>query len=329
MFTNADARAALDREKNVGFRCVKHLPGQGPPKETLGEAKPAWSDFLAIKPLSDREFLLVKGMYAYARRPLKDKVQRLEETSAWVHERVEVDAAYGNERLIVHLFLPRESAAPYQSVVYWPGTGALQARVIASPTHEGLAFLIKSGRALVWPIYKGTYERPLKPADKGLSSWDVWLQRAKDLSRAIDYLETRKDIDAGAIGYYGLSWGASGALRAVAVEERIKAAVLIDGGVFPVGPKNPEVNPVHYLPRITIPVLMLNGEYDHIFPRKQSQEPLFQLLGTDLARKKHVVFKSGHVATPMAERIQETVSWFDRYLGPVHRKASAHGSPTR
>jgi hypothetical protein len=72
---------------------------------------------------------------------------------------------------------------------------------------------------------------------------------------------------------------------------------------------------------------MLNGEYDNIFPPEEAQKPMFQLLGTDPSRKDHKVFKSSHVATPMAERIQETVSWFDRYLGPVNRTADTGVAP--
>ena len=49
-----------------------------------------------------------------------------------------------------------------------------------------------------------------------------------DLRRTIDYLQTRNDLNTGAIGYYGLSWGARIA-NVLAVEDRIKAAVLYGG----------------------------------------------------------------------------------------------------
>ena len=44
----------------------------------------------------------------------------------------------------------------------------------------------------------------------------------KDLSRSIDYLETRTDIDTNKIGFYGVSWG--GALGGIipAVEDRLE-----------------------------------------------------------------------------------------------------------
>ena len=94
-------------------------------------------------------------------------VEHREETASWVHELVTVDAAYETERLIVHLFLPHEAASPYQPVIYWPTGGAVMVRAVVSPTDEYLAFLIKSGRALVCPVYKGTYERKVEPDSVG------------------------------------------------------------------------------------------------------------------------------------------------------------------
>jgi hypothetical protein len=113
-----DARAAIDRGKNMGFRCVLDLPGQAPPREAFAEVRRTFRDFSAEKPLSDDTFQAVKGYYAYDKaKPLSAVVERREETASWVHERVTVDAAYGTERLIVHLFLPREAVPPYQPVI--------------------------------------------------------------------------------------------------------------------------------------------------------------------------------------------------------------------
>jgi hypothetical protein len=326
MFWGDDSRAATDRGKNMGFRCVRDLPGKGPPKEAFAEVvRRSYRDYSAEEPLSDDAFQVVKGYYAYDKeKPLSAVVERREETASWVHERVTVDAAYGTERLIVHLFLPHEAAPPYQPVIYWPTGGAVMVRDVVSPTDEYLAFLIKSGRALVCPVYKGTYERKVQPRYTA-QDWDHFILQVKDLGRAIDYLETRGDLDAGAVGYYGLSWGAAGAVRALAIEGRIKAAVLADGGLNPYLPERPEPrgrDPSHYLPRITIPVLMLNGRYDSGYTLKGGQEPMFRLLGTDAAHKKQSLSDSSHVAAPSPERIQETVSWFDRYLGPVRPKGS-------
>jgi hypothetical protein len=103
----------------------------------------------------------------------------------------------------------------------------------------------------------------------------------------------------------------------LAIEDRIKAAVLDNGGLYLRTWQMPEQEQFHYLPRIKVPVLMLNGEYDSQFPRVESQEPMFQLLGTPAEHKKHRLFKDSHIAIIQHERVKETVNWFERYLGRV------------
>ena len=57
------------------------------------------------------------------------------------------------------------------------------------------------------------------------------IQLVKDFKRSIDYLETRQDIDADKIAYYGMSWGAKYGAIIPAVEERLGASVLVAGGL--------------------------------------------------------------------------------------------------
>jgi len=101
----------------------------------------------------------------------------------------------------------------------------------------------------------------------------------------------------------------------LAVEKRFKAAVLSAGGLM-FQRSLPEVEAINFLPRIKIPVLMLNGKHDFFFLHETSQVPFYELLGTSKENKKHIVFDSGH-ALPMTPEIKETLAWLDRYLGPV------------
>ena len=142
---------------------------------------------------------------------------------------------------------------------------------------------------------------------------DMVVQWSKDLGRTIDYLETRSDIDAGKVGFYGLSAGATAALPIVAVEPRIKAVVLLSGGLQSVR-RPPEADPINFAPHITAPTLMLNGRDDFIFPLEDVAKPLFALLGAD--RKRHAIHEGGHVP-PLNELIRDVLGWFDQYLGPV------------
>ena len=81
----------------------------------------------------------------------------------------------------------------------------------------------------------------------------------------------------------------------------------------------PEFDAVNYLPRVKIPVLMLNGRYDAFFPIESSQLPFLRRLGTPEADRKHVVYEDGHTP-PNKEGIREGLAWLDRYLGPVKRQ---------
>jgi len=54
---------------------------------------------------------------------------------------------------------------------------------------------------------------------------------AKDASRALDYAETRWELDHGKVAYYGYSWGSVMGALIPAVEPRIKTCVLALGGL--------------------------------------------------------------------------------------------------
>jgi dienelactone hydrolase len=143
---------------------------------------------------------------------------------------------------------------------------------------------------------------------------DREIQWSKDLGRTIDYLETRPDIDGRKIAYYGFSLGASEGPVLLALEPRVKTAVLLSGGLK--GTPPPEMDPVNFAPRVRIPVLMLNGTVDFILPVESAQEPLLQLLGTPAEHKRHVLFEAGH-APPRIELITHLLDWLDTYLGRV------------
>ena len=138
---------------------------------------------------------------------------------------------------------------------------------------------------------------------------------AKDLRRSVDYLHTRSDVDTTRLAYQGYSWGGYQAGIMLAVEPRFKAAILFCPGLAFERPL-PEVDPVNFLPRIKVPVLMLNLQYDAIFPLESSSKPMFRMLGTPPEHKRQVVVNAAHCAPP-AVFIREGLAWLDKYLGSV------------
>src|SRR2546430_3650470 len=107
----------------------------------------------------------------------------------------------------------------------------------------------------------------------------------KEFPSTVDSLEARKDIQADKFAYLGWSWGGFIGGIVPAVEKRIRVVVLNVGGME-MEKALPEVDQINYLPRITQPVLMLNGTYDMYFPVESSQKPMFRLLGTPKLRRR-------------------------------------------
>jgi len=177
---------------------------------------------------------------------------------------------------------------------------------------------------LIFPIYKGTYERG--GSDSGLRTFvndvnvwrDISIDSFKDLGRSLDYLQTRAEIDREKFAYCGLSWGAAEGPRMIALDTRLKAGVLLFGGCWQRGIPA-EVDPLNFAPRARAPILMVNGKFDTIFPLEGTQIPLFQFLGTPEKNKRHFLMDVGHgVINDVI--IRETLWWLDHYLGPVHTR---------
>jgi dienelactone hydrolase len=322
MFNHTDAQSPWDRLPNFGFRCVKL--DSAPPAQTTARLTVATPDYWKEKPASEEVFKAYAAPHAYDKGPLNAQVERTSLTDGRNREKVTFDAAYGQERVTAYLFFPKNASPPFQTVVYFPGAGALMDdKLDESNFQETRGFIVNSGRVLMIPIYKGMFERRdgLRSGDGSPPAFrrDHEIAWAKDLGRALDYLETRKDIDMTRIGYFGDSAGAAEGGHLPAIEKRIKTAILVSGGFQIFIHFLPEVNPFNFAPHVTIPVLMLNGRYDSTFPLESAARPQFHFLGTPAKDKKLVIYEGGHGAFPRPQAVRECLDWLDQYLGVVRR----------
>jgi formylglycine-generating enzyme required for sulfatase activity/dienelactone hydrolase len=315
-FHDEDARDPMERLAGFGFRCIQQaVPVSAnllAPVATL-ERDPA-----ELKPVSDDVFAAYRSLYDSDRRPLDAKFEERDEINPhWTLERVSVTASYGSERLPVMLFLPRNSKPPYQILVYFPGSDATRTQSSRAAYLQFVEFLPRSGRAVAFPIYQQTYERRREGRGQSFLR-EISIQRGQDLRRTIDYLETRSDIDSTKIGFYGLSLGAQLGPVYLAVEPRLRTGVLLSGG-FETWTIPAETDPVHFAPRVTQPVVMVNGREDFDLPYETAQVPMFNALGTKPDHKRHAVMEGGHLPPRPQEVFKEILDWLDRYLGPVAR----------
>jgi len=175
---------------------------------------------------------------------------------------------------------------------------------------------MRSGRALLHPVYQGTYERPRERAAGPNAQRELIIQRSQDLGRSIDYLETRKDIDGTKLAYYGYSLGCYDGVVMVPMEPRLRAAVLVHCGIHGVRQAD-GTDLLDFAPRLKAPVLLIEGREDFQSPYTTSQLPLFRLLGTPEKDKKMVLHEGGHIGTFSPENFREMLNWWDRYLGAV------------
>ena len=326
---NVIQAAVMDRSTRNGFRCVLYIDPEKIPEDAFASQRPTpLRDFRSEKPVSDEVFEVYKDQFLYDKTELNDRVEyRKESAGRWTLEKISFDAAYGGERIMGYLFLPENTPPPYQTVIYFPG-GAVTRHETSEDIEDYyeftmfLSFIVKNGRAVLFPVYKGTFERfdpALRPILYGADSHvytEFLVQLVKDFRRCVDYLETRKDIDSGKLAYYGMSWG--GLLGAIipAVEERLAASVLLAGGFF--RSALPQVHQINYVSRVKIPTLMLNGAYDTLYDVETAIKPMFDLLGTPADHKRLIICETDHIP-PRVEYIKETLAWLDKYLGPVNR----------
>src|SRR5580704_14850095 len=321
MFVDPDAQSPFLRSADMGFRCVKYIDADPDLKIASAPMATPRRDLTKEKPASDELFRAYRSVYSYDKIPLNATVEPFgKDEDDWKTERIKYTAAYGHEQAVAYLFLPKKSKPPFQTVVFFPGSNALLLRSFVLYPTAALDGILRSGRAVLYPVYKGTYERGDGMESDVANETSTWRDHVvmwvKDASRAIDYAETHPDLDHEKLAYYGYSWGAEMGAIVPAVEPRIKVCVLALGGLD-FHRSLPEVDTLNFISRVKQPVLMLNGHYDFFFPVDSTQEPFYRLLGSRKDQKKHLLYDTGH-NIPRNELIKETLNWLDQYLGPVN-----------
>jgi eukaryotic-like serine/threonine-protein kinase len=299
MFVDHDAQSPFDRLPTYGLRCVKKIPGTSLPKVALEPIAFEFRDYAKEKPVSDQVFAALKNLYRYDPGPLDPVMDSVDESNTyWTKQKVTFNAAYGNERMSAYVYLPKNVSPPYETVVYFPGSNAVYERSSKNLSMFSTGFVVRSGRALVYPVYKSHYERgdglEYDDPDESARYRDHVIYWGKDLGRTIDYLATRKDLNLNKLAFYGLSTGAYLGNIFPAVESRIKVAVLLGGG-FDFAKKMPEVDELNFAPRVKVPTLLVDGRYDEFFPLETSQNVMFRFLGTPEKDKRHAVLDGGHI----------------------------------
>jgi dienelactone hydrolase len=304
-----DHAPPMPRDETYGFRCARYYALKG----IEGTFLPSAPDEPAlIESATAEEIQQYLRLFEYDKNtPLNSKrvtSDRDPNDAEFRHEIVQIDTAYGEERFAIQLLIPRRSHPPFQTIIWFPGIGTMQKQ-----SHEEyrsmrefkyVQALAMTGRIVCMPVYKGTFERSHKAPIRNMRDWRV--QIVKDLSRTIDYLETRTDVDHETLVYAGLSMGSSFAPCHLVAEPRLKSAVLFAAG--PGHGRPLEFNAMRFASHVKVPVLMLNGQFDPTFLYEEEQIPFFERLGS--ADKHLEVYPTGH-APPVSDSVRLADKWLN------------------
>ena len=131
MFNGLSQAPPMDRSPKNGFRCALYPSPEKIPKEAFQEERVPEDEFPDLykqRPVADSVFQAYREQFSYDKTDLQARVEwRKENSEGWIQEKVTFEAAYGGERVIAYLFLPRNTPPPYQTVIFFPGGAAVTA----------------------------------------------------------------------------------------------------------------------------------------------------------------------------------------------------------
>jgi formylglycine-generating enzyme required for sulfatase activity/tRNA A-37 threonylcarbamoyl transferase component Bud32 len=304
----------------LGFRCAKTL---GPPTGDQGASRIPSPDRTPVyTPVGPAAFAALLAHYRYDPQPLDAHVLQTIETPDWTRSKISY-VALENDTAFGYLYIPKQTMAPYQTMVYLASTAAfIGLRTVPEEVEWAIGPNIRAGRAVFAMVFKGSAERAFgpgwePPAPSSVRFRDLMVLHGTEMRRALDYLETRDDIDKQRIAYVGLSWGAGSRLPLAAVDNRFKAVVLIGGGIDErLQPTLPEASNINFAPYIKPPKLLLNGDMDEEHPWQTRGLPMWNLMREP--KQLILVPGVGHIPA-LQDRVLAVNTFLDRWLGPVRR----------
>ena len=318
------SQPALDRRKGNGVRLVKNLL-EG---ERFASSRAAIDfgeerDIMSLPSVSDEVFAVYRAPFDDYHKTLNPVVSGVDlpMLGTTVVDRVDLEdvTADADRTLPVYVFRDSKHQGQYKPIIYFPGAGSINTTstdVLVKSGEFIFRHLLAEGYAVFHPVYSSTYEKrdEIKShyPNQSQSYADHVLAWGQEFKKTIDYIDTLEDMIPGTLSYYGTSWGGYMGNTLLAIDDRVNAAVLYVAGLC-FQPSKKNVEAYLFSPRVTCPLLMLNGKYDMFFPLETSQKPMFELIGTAEVDKKHYVYPSGHYV-PRDSLVKEHLGWLDKYI---------------
>ncbi len=300
----------FDRSPENGLRLAR-MNDERDARALFAKAMKTRQPIVPATPMSDEVFTAVKSNFRFSSGPMNATVEEEKEVRGFVRQRISYDINESGERMHMYLFLPGNEVARFPVMFYWSSAHGFYLTDIEQ-FRLHLDFMLKRGWAVAMPVMEHTFDRGtgtgMPPGMSGIEWRDQTIRWVREVRRSASYLETRSDLDTERLVLYGFSWGGRLGAMALALDDRFKSGILNQAGLIRWNSDDTAIE--HYLPRVTQPVLQINGRYDQDFRLDDSAIPYFELIGSE--NKKHVISETGHFA-PMQTIIGETLSFVDEY----------------
>src|ERR1051325_2295027 len=216
-----------------------------------------------------------------------------------------------------------------------PGPG-LARRGFVVIAIDAYCFGERSGKGPGGPAEKGSREELTTAKFNLWVGWTLWGMILRDDLMALDYLASRKEVDAARIGVTGFSMGATRTWWLLALDERLKTGVavacltryqdlietvaLAAHGIYYFVPRmlnyfDTEAVIALHAPR---PVLFMTGDADRGSPAsgvrtiEAKVKPVYRLYGAEKNFENTLYPELGHKYLP--EMWERTLAWFDQHL---------------
>ena len=301
-FNNYYSLSPFDRSIGNGFRLSKNL--------TNGESNlddeiiPNFKrNFYNIENVSDEVFEVYKSQFSYENMPLNSMTKNIEKfQDGYTAQRFEMNTTYeSDEKLFGFILYSNKFKDKYDPIIIYPTAGSIGTNShnnLLNQTFNRFKYLIDEGYAIIHPVYHNTYSREKThntfwPNDSEKYKNTI-VKIGQDYKRSIDYIESRNDFNFENLSYFGYSWGSTTSNYLLAIDDRIKAAVLCVGGLMMQKSKK-EVEAHYYIRRIKTPILHIVGKEDGIFGFEESYKPWKELIGTPKNKLKLIELENvGH-----------------------------------
>ena len=268
----------------------------------------------------------VSEYYTYDKAiPLKDSITLLKDTTDHALFHVSYYSVH-DKKVTGLLSLPKNSASPLPVIILMHGLGDNKSVDYVS---YGNDLFLKNGYAVLRIDFSQHGERKNDVYDFSLTgsykNWsrDIISQTVFDLRRAVDFIETRKELDSQKIGYYGISLGGITGTIFCGVESRIKVPIVaLAGGqlnlLYEKEALSKEakdfvsiIEPLNFVKEIAPrPFLMLNAKNDEIVPPLMST-----LLFKGAKEPKEIIwYDAKHRDAPLDIIFGDGLNWFKKYL---------------